>query len=138
MIYHWVGKDGLAPLAAAIHLGYLPFRVKTEAELRFLLRQELPLRKGVAAREFGVLFMAGRGRKGEGVYTLATGKKPDLVLKTITKILPLLGEDPLNYHFVNCKTALDRHRKQSNAVGPRLCCWYNAIGQMVREVQRSL
>ena len=46
MIYHWVGKDGLAPLAAAIHLGYLPSRVKTEAELRFLLRQELPLRKG--------------------------------------------------------------------------------------------
>ena len=138
MIYHWEGKDGVAPLAAAIHLGYLPSQVETEAELRFLLRQELPLRKGVSAREFGVLFLVGRGRKGEGVYTLATGKKPDLVLKTITKILPLLGEDPLNYHFVDCKTALNQHRKQSTAAGPGLCSWYNAIGRMVQEVQRSL
>lgn len=128
----------MAPLAAAMHLGYLPSRVTNERELCFLLRQELPLGKGVPAREFGVLFLMGWGQKGEGVYTLATGKKPELVLKTITKMLPLLGEDLLDYHFINCKTALKRHRKQSPAVGPGLCGWYNAIGLMVREVQRSL
>lgn len=128
----------MAPLAAAIHLGYLPSRVETEAELRFLLRQELPLRKGVTPREFGVLFLAGRGRRGEEVYTLATGKKPALVLKTITKLLPLLGEDPLNYHFIDCKAALDQYRKQRAVSSPALCGWYNAIGRMVREVQRSL
>ena len=128
----------MAPLAAAIHLGYLPSRVESAAELRFFLRQELPWRKGVTAGEFGVLCLAGWGRKGEAVYTLATGKKPDLLLKTITNLLPLLGEDPSNYHFIDCQLALNRHRRQSTVVGAGLCGWYNALGRMVREVQRGL
>ena len=129
----------MAPLAAAIHLGYLPSRVETEAELRFWLRQALPLRKGVNTRERGVLFLMGRGRQGEEVYTLATGKKPDLVLKTIERFLPLLGEDPLNYHFVDCsRTALQRYRTSKEAGDQGLSGWYNAIGRLVREVQRSL
>lgn len=138
MIYHWEGKDGVAPIAAAIHLGYFPPSVETEEELTFLLGQQLPFRKGVGRREIGTLLQLGRGRKGETVYLLAVGRKPDLVLKTISKMLPLLGEDPTNYRFIDCKACLEGKKPMTVKSRPRLCGWYNAIGHLVAEVQRNL
>ena len=85
-----------------------------------------------------MVFLMGRGQKGEEVYILATGEKPDLVLKTITKALPLLGEDPSQYQFINCATYLNRCRKEKAKERWGLCGWYNTIGRMAREVQRSL
>ena len=138
MIYHWEGKDAVAPIAAAIHLGYFPPSVKTGKELHFLLRQQLPFRKGVGQREVGTILQLGQGRKGETVFILAVGRKPDLVLKTINKMLPLLDEDPTNYLFINCKAYLNRNNPMEVKARPRLCGWYNAIGQLVDQVQRNL
>jgi hypothetical protein len=122
-------------LAAAIHLGYLPPRVGTEEELRILRRQFLPFVQGLkSAVAVGILHHMGEGKKGEDVFILATGKKTDLLLKTLTNILPLLGEDPLHYHFINCQTYMIQ--KAQTDLDP--CGWYNQIGQMVRQVQKGL
>ena len=128
----------MAPIAAAIHLGYFPPSVKTEEKLDFLLRQQLPFRKGVGKREVGTILQVGRGRKGEAVSILAVGRKPDLILKTIMKMLPLLGEDPTNYHFIDCKAYLDGKNPLEDKSGLGLCGWYNTIGQLVTRVQRDL
>lgn len=127
----------MAPIAAAIHLGYLPPSVETREQLRFLLRQHLPFRQGVR-QEVGTILPLGRGRKGETVCILAVGGKPDLVLKTITKMLPLLGENPTNYHLINCKAYFDQKNHEGVRADPGSCGWYNTIGQLVDQVQRGL
>ena len=91
-----------------------------------------------ALRQVGTILQLGRGRKGEAVSILAVGRKPDLVLKTIIKTLPLLGEDPTNYHFIDCKVYFNRKNPLGDKSGPGLCSWYNTIGQLVTQVQRDL
>ena len=127
-----------APLAAAIHLGYLPPKVRTEEELSWLLKQKIPFRQGTPAREFGILHHLGRGRKAEDVFILAVGKKPDLVLKTITKMLPLIGEDLANYRFIDCEVDLNQDGATGAEEGTGLYRWYNALGRLVVRVQKEL
>lgn len=125
-------------MAAAIHLGYFPPRVETEEEFRFLRRQFLPFGQALKGAARGVLLPMGQGGGGEEVYILATGKKPDLLLKTLAQMLPLLGEDPSNYRFINCQTYFNREKSGKDQGGAGHCGWYNRIGQMVGQVQRGL
>lgn len=128
----------MAPLAAAIHLGYFPPRVETEEEFRFLRRQLLPFGQGLKTVAHGILLPMGQGRAGEEVYILATGKKPDLLLKTLVHMLPLFGEDPSNYRFIDCQAYLSRAKDGKVQTEPGPCGWYNRIGAMVGQVQRGL
>ena len=128
----------VAPLAAAIHLGYFPPRVESDDEFRFLRRQFLPFVQGLKATAGGILFPVGQGSKGEEVYILATGKKPDLLLKTLGQMLPLFGEDPLNYRFINCQAYLSLEKNGKAQKDPGRWGWYNRIGQLVGQVQRGL
>jgi len=128
----------VAPLAAAIHLGYFPSRVETDEEYRFLRQQFLPFGQGLKSMATGILLPMGEGSKGEEVYILATGRKPDLLLKTLAHMLPLFGEDLLNYRFINCQAYLSRGKNGRAPKGSGLCDWYNQIGRMVRQVQRGL
>lgn len=125
-------------MAAAIHLGYFPPRVESEEEFRFLRRQFLPFGQGLQTVARGILLPMGQGRTGEEVYILATGKKPDLLLKTLRHILPLFGEDPSNYRFINCQAYLYRMEGGKARAVSGGCNWYNRIGEMVQHVQRGL
>lgn len=129
----------MAPLAAAVHLGFLPSHVKTPAELDlvFNISIGIPWRKGCSKRELGTLIFIGHTPQAE-VYIMPVGKKPELVLKTFTEMLFLLGDDPLNYHLVNCEAELKKRAKKRFLSSRLSSTTYNLIGSMVTAVQKGL
>ena len=130
----------MAPLAAAVHLGYLPPYVNTQAELKLVLNTKIciPWRQGCTKRELGTLLYIGLHPHAE-VYIMPVGKKPELVLKTFSEMVSLLGDDLAAYHLVNCEAELKKRAKKRAWLSSRLnSTTYNLIGSMVTVVQKGL
>jgi ribonucleotide monophosphatase NagD (HAD superfamily) len=123
-----------------MHLGFLPKKIENLVEFRLVQNKNIPFVEGFAKRYLGCLLYVGRGKKGEEIYLLATGKKPDLVIKTLKETLKILGEDRSKYLFVNSDLVMEKRRKKEEI--PVL--WgissfeYNKIGEMVARVQKGL
>ncbi|NLW56456.1 MAG: DUF3189 family protein [Firmicutes bacterium] len=124
---------------AAIHLGFLPSRVSTQAELEFVRKTAvcIPWHQGCTKREYGSLIFIGHHPPAE-VYILPVGKKAGLVLKTFTAAVTLLGDDPINYRLVDCETVLKKRAKNGVFLSRLSCTTYNLIGSMVTAVQKGL
>ncbi len=124
---------------AAIHLGFLPSRVKTKAELAQVLNTaaSIPWGQGCTKREYGSLIFIGHHPQAE-VYIMPVGKKPDLVLRTFTEALTLLGGDPSNYRLINCETIFKKRTNNSFLASRLSCEIYNIIGSIVTAVQKGL
>ena len=89
-------------------------------------------------RNVGSLIYCGRGKKNEDVYILAVGKKPALVLKTLTAMVTLLGEELLNYRFVNCEEHIHKREGKKGIRFRSGLSKYNSIGEMVATVHKGL
>jgi|GEM_PF-2388182 len=107
IIYHWSGKGGAAPLAAALHLGWITLQTE-----RHCLKN-IPFAGGVSPQETGILIFLGKGEKGEEVCLLALGKKGELLLTVVRETARLLGEDPKIYYFVDCEKYRQGRKKEA-------------------------
>ncbi len=98
IVYHCFGGAHASPTAAAIHLGILP----QNRIPRFQDLINIPFFDCIAWNEHGKLIKIGMDLKGNEVYILARRNAANSVINLIREFARLNGENPDDYHFVNC------------------------------------
>ena len=98
VVYHCFGGAHASPIAAAIHLGYLPENRRPS----FHEILNLPFFDLTTAIEHGHLIKVGTDSLGNEIYILGRRGNPKLVINLIKGFIRLCGGDPSQYYFVNC------------------------------------
>lgn len=97
LIYCCYGGAHSSPVAAAIHLGWLPETERPSPEQILAL----PRFDRVSSDEFGVPEQMGVDEDGHEVYVMGRGDRPEVVERAVLSGVRLAGSDPSQVVFVS-------------------------------------
>jgi len=98
IVYHCYGGAHASPTAAAIHLGLL----KPNRLPRFSDFKRIPYFDQLTWTGHGKLIKVGEDFFGNEVFILGRRNSARMVIRLIREFAKLTGNDPDEYHFVNC------------------------------------